>query len=94
MSTAENIRVITRFRPPSAREKALEERSAPPRFNPDGRSVWVGPDEQAGNYAMDAVLSPSATQQDVYAQVSGIVDSVLKGYNGTILAYGQVRNRR
>ena len=38
------------------------------------------------------VLPPGASQADVYeSAVSGIVDDVLGGFNGTIMAYGQVR---
>ena len=38
------------------------------------------------------VLPPGASQADVYeAAVSGIVDDVLGGFNGTIMAYGQVQ---
>ena len=38
------------------------------------------------------VLTPGASQADVYeSAVSGIVDDVLEGFNGTIMAYGQVR---
>ena len=37
------------------------------------------------------ILGPVATQEDVYeAAVRPIVEDVLKGYNGTIMAYGQV----
>ena len=37
------------------------------------------------------VLPPGASQADVYeSAVSGIVDDVLGGFNGTIMAYGQV----
>lgn len=37
------------------------------------------------------VLATSADQQDVYkAAVEPIVEDVLQGYNGTIMAYGQV----
>lgn len=37
------------------------------------------------------ILGPAATQEDVYnAAVQPIVEDVLRGYNGTIMAYGQV----
>ena len=39
----------------------------------------------------EQVLPPGASQADVYeSAVSGIVDDVLDGFNGTIMAYGQV----
>ena len=38
----------------------------------------------------DRIFPPSSTQQDIYSfGVKGIIDSVLDGYNGTVLAYGQ-----
>lgn len=41
-------------------------------------------------FIFDGVLGQSATQSDVYRVVAlPIVDDVLEGYNGTILAYGQ-----
>ena len=39
------------------------------------------------------MFGPDSTQMDVYNRVARpIVDNVLEGYNGTIFAYGQVRN--
>jgi hypothetical protein len=36
------------------------------------------------------VLGPSATQVDVYnSAVKDVVEDVLRGYNGTVMAYGQ-----
>ena len=36
------------------------------------------------------VLGPEASQEDVYeAAVRPIVEDVMRGYNGTIMAYGQ-----
>ena len=38
----------------------------------------------------DAVFAPTASQRRVYEEVAlPIVDGVLRGYNGTVLAYGQ-----
>ncbi|GIL67169.1 hypothetical protein Vafri_20615 [Volvox africanus] len=42
------------------------------------------------DFVFDKVLGPGASQADVYtAAVSDVVADVLRGYNGTILAYGQ-----
>ena len=39
------------------------------------------------------VLREDASQADVYqAAVRGIVDDVMQGFNGTIMAYGQVKH--
>ena len=41
------------------------------------------------DYNFDAVFDPNSQQIDVYnTAVLPIVDSVLEGFNGTILAYG------
>ena len=41
------------------------------------------------------VLREDASQADVYqAAVRGIVDDVMQGFNGTIMAYGQVNHRQ
>lgn len=40
-------------------------------------------------FSFDTVLGPAASQADLYhAAVAPIVDDVLNGYNGTIMAYG------
>lgn len=40
-------------------------------------------------FAFDVVLDTAATQADLYhSAVAPIVDDVLNGYNGTIMAYG------
>lgn len=45
-------------------------------------------------YAAVQILGPNASQADVYAvAVSDVVADVLRGYNGTILAYGQTGER-
>ena len=91
--SGENIRVIGRFRPLNERERALGKAgSTSIRFGEGGRTVWLGPDEGSGNYTLDAVLPPEATQQDLFNEASGLVDAVMQGYNGTLLAYGQVRS--
>ena len=91
----ECIRTLCRFRPLNAREKALQGgtdtgTSHAMTLGDDGRSVWLGADKSGGQFTLDAMLGPDATQQNAYDQISGIVDSVLQGYNGTLLAYGQV----
>lgn len=48
-------------------------------------SVHLG----ARQFTYDYAFGPEAQQQDVYAGcVSSLVDSVLEGYNATVLAYG------
>lgn len=44
----------------------------------------------SSEFYFDEVLGPQAGQADVYqAAVAPVVADVLKGYNGTVLAYGQ-----
>lgn len=90
----ENIRVICRFRPLNERELALERKGGRTavKFCDGGRSVWVGPDDFSAPYTLDSVLPPEATQQDLYSETSNLVDALMQGYNGTVLAYGQVRS--
>jgi kinesin family member C1 len=45
------------------------------------RGVW--------NFVFDSVLDQGATQQDVFDEVSSMVESVLDGYRACIFAYGQ-----
>lgn len=41
-------------------------------------------------FYFDEVLRPAASQADVYeAAVAPVVDDVMHGYNGTVMAYGQ-----
>ncbi|CAH0698538.1 unnamed protein product [Spodoptera exigua] len=92
--TVENVRVVVRVRPMDQREKldgsyncvsvdALNNTVAVTRNN-------VTPPEPPRVYAYDAVFDSNTSQMDIYVQTaSPIVEQVLKGYNGTIFAYGQ-----
>lgn len=47
--------------------------------------------EPPKDFTFDAVFGSNALQRDIYTIcASGVVESVLNGYNGTIFAYGQV----
>jgi kinesin family member C1 len=91
-----NIRVYCRVRPP------LEAESTKPLFNLnvlDACSIEVekvelnfssarkGKSQHA--FTFDGIFTPHASQEDVFAEVSPMVQSALDGYNVCIFAYGQ-----
>ena len=91
--TKGNIRVVCRFRPLNEREKATNLGTSI-EFPDDNRQVHVNSTTEAGNgplkFAFDAVFPPTASQASVYDfSARPIIDSVLEGFNGTVLAYGQ-----
>ena len=48
-----------------------------------------GPKLQPKSFAFDRVFGPDSSQAEVFEQAEPIVNSVLRGYNGTIFVYGQ-----
>jgi kinesin family protein 5 len=79
-----NIQVVCRFRPAREKDpfewyKAIEEQGA----------VQVDTPERALDFGFDRVFDSQATQGDVYDSVRHVVQGLLDGYNGTLLAYGQ-----
>ena len=45
-------------------------------------------DQPGSSFTYDAVFGPESNQIDIFDSVKGLVESVLSGYNGTIVAYG------
>ena len=41
------------------------------------------------SFLFDHILLPSATQEEVYQHVLPLIQDTIRGYNGTILTYGQ-----
>ena len=91
----ERIKVICRFRPQSAREKERNGRlcfhaDADAAGNRDGNVTLRTLDAGHHAFAFDAIFPPSASQEEIFDEVGApLIESVLDGYNGTILAYGQ-----
>lgn len=86
-------RVICRFRPVNQRERSEGERDDAPRLEyPDDQTVIVKiPRQPPQVYQFDKVFYDADTQQvDVYNFTArDTIEDILKGYNGTIFAYGQ-----
>ena len=81
---SERVRVHCRVRPATPREAQAGLAAVC-----SGSTITVsGAASKA--FEFDSVFEPAASQQRVYEEVGApIVQSVLEGYNGTILAYGQ-----
>ncbi|KAL0483100.1 kinesin heavy chain [Acrasis kona] len=89
-----NIRVVARFRPINAREIAESVGMKVDIKYYEGTRVEIETNSMSilgdNKYTFDHVFGPETTQVDFYEKsCRPVVDDVLKGYNGTIFAYGQ-----
>ena len=85
-----NINVFCRFRPLNDLEKTfgMEEICD---FS-SGTAVTFHSSQEKNIYSFnfDKIFPPNSTQKEIYEDgAKDIIDSVLSGYNGTIIAYGQ-----
>ena len=94
-AAAVNVRVAVRVRPFNKREKALNAASVVD-LDDDGKRVTLRDpnaterDDRTKTFVFDHAYGADSTQPAVYADLGRpLIDTALKGYNGTIFAYGQ-----
>ncbi|KAF8466638.1 P-loop containing nucleoside triphosphate hydrolase protein [Kalaharituber pfeilii] len=93
-----NIRVFCRVRPPLGTEAVNAADIKFPDLERDAREIEVNTQEKTalGNaiskahpFQFDRVFGPSCQNQDVFEEISQLVQSALDGYNVCIFCYGQ-----
>ena len=85
-----NINVICRFRPMNELEKTNGNEMVATFTSSRSLTFKSSRENNKYNFNFDRIFPPTTTQEEVYNNVvSEIIDSVLDGYNGTVLAYGQ-----
>ena len=90
MSNAANVNVICRFRPMNDLERTSGNEQICDYTSPTSLTFHSSREKNVYRFNFDRIFPPSSTQQDIYDfGVKGIINSVLDGYNGTVLAYGQ-----
>jgi kinesin family protein C1 len=94
-----NIRVMCRVRPISTTENVDVAKIVYPDVDKESKELEVqGPEEKSslGNitrknnaFSFDRVFGPSAKNEEVFEEISQLVQSALDGYNVCIFCYGQ-----
>lgn len=89
--SSERVMVYLRVRPISEEELRSSSRdSIIEKIDPNRITLTAKKESDRKSYIFDSVFDPASGQKDVYQTIAKpVVDSVLEGYNGTILAYGQ-----
>ncbi|OMJ94628.1 hypothetical protein SteCoe_2118 [Stentor coeruleus] len=84
------IQVVCRFRPLGANS---DQNQAHIEFSHDQKTLSIKPEGDNTSYltfTFDKIFLPQNSQKQIYEEIGKpIVDSVLEGFNGTVLAYGQ-----
>ena len=87
-----NVTVVCRFRPLNQKEKDMNDKMCI-EFGPDLKTVSMKSSYEGMtplSFNFDRVFDSDSLQKDVYeVAAKPIVESVLEGFNGTVLTYGQ-----
>ncbi|KAI4366128.1 hypothetical protein MLD38_022046 [Melastoma candidum] len=86
-----NIRVFCRVRPLLPEDSRSEGKilSYPTSLDAQGRGIDILQNGQKHSFQFDKVFTPEASQEDVFVEISQLVQSALDGYKVCIFAYGQ-----
>ncbi|KAE9592959.1 hypothetical protein Lal_00029188 [Lupinus albus] len=87
-----NIRVFCRVRPLLPDESCITEGkkfSYPTSMEAYGRDIDLTQSSQKHSFTFDKVFTPEASQEEVFVEISQLVQSALDGYKVCIFAYGQ-----
>ncbi|KAK6134930.1 hypothetical protein DH2020_031308 [Rehmannia glutinosa] len=84
-----NIRVFCRVRPHLSDEIDAKVVSFPTSTEALGRGIDLTQNGQKLSFTFDKVFMPDASQEDVFVEISQLVQSALDGYKVCIFAYGQ-----
>ena len=89
MSSKGNVKVISRFRPMNELEKSNGNEEVA-EFTSETSLTFNSENHNRIRFNFDRIFPPNSTQEELYNfGVKEIIDGVLDGYNGTVLAYGQ-----
>ena len=87
---SERVLVHLRMRPLTEDEKLRDKINPIENFDTEKNFIIVKKDYEKKTYFFDSLLQPDIAQMEVFEKTGkSVVDSVMKGYNGTIFAYGQ-----
>eukprot|EP00756_Hemistasia_phaeocysticola_P013993 Hpha_TRINITY_DN15316_c6_g5::TRINITY_DN15316_c6_g5_i1::g.89996::m.89996/K10396/KIF5; kinesin family member 5 len=87
---SERVQVYIRFRPQNEKEQERDGKLAVRFCNEQEVDVLPNLGQTQRTFTFDHIFNSSAVQEDIYDKIGvPVVESVLQGYNGTILAYGQ-----